>query len=100
MLAVSKDIGAEAVPGRCRRPVLKAREGCHPEIEPAIPLRLAPQHQLDEEEVDDATRRFWEVAHEVDGNLMLSPTLPAVRSEEHTSDIQSLMRYSYDVLCL
>src|SRR3546814_5369549 len=24
----------------------------------------------------------------------------AVRSEEHTSDIQSLMRISYDVLCL
>src|SRR3546814_10065434 len=28
------------------------------------------------------------------------PTIPAVRSEEHTSELQSLMRISYAVFCL
>src|SRR3546814_1946880 len=28
------------------------------------------------------------------------PTYPAVRSEEHTSELQSLMRISYAVFCL
>src|SRR3546814_6626492 len=28
------------------------------------------------------------------------PTRPAFRSEEHTSELQSLMRISYDVFCL
>src|SRR3546814_10162034 len=35
----------------------------------------------------------------VEGRL-LAPALPAVRSEEHTSELQSLMRISYAVFCL
>src|SRR3546814_7343574 len=31
---------------------------------------------------------------------MLKPVMPAIRSEEHTSELQSLMRISYAVFCL
>src|SRR3546814_8018560 len=34
------------------------------------------------------------------GNIALSPGSTASRSEEHTSELQSLMRISYDVSCL
>src|SRR3546814_3627374 len=32
--------------------------------------------------------------------LTMPPAVGAVRSEEHTSELQSLMRISYDVFCL
>src|SRR3546814_2916604 len=34
------------------------------------------------------------------GNPAADRTLPAARSEEHTSELQSLMRISYAVFCL
>src|SRR3546814_1853370 len=34
------------------------------------------------------------------GMMMLSPTVISMRSEEHTSELQSLMRISYAVFCL
>src|SRR3546814_7303448 len=34
------------------------------------------------------------------GMMMLSPTIISLRSEEHTSELQSLMRTSYAVFCL
>src|SRR3546814_4141379 len=36
----------------------------------------------------------------VDGNTMLGQSLAIIRSEEHTSELQSLMRISYAVFCL
>src|SRR3546814_8052550 len=44
-------------------------------------------------------RREEALAHEPDLVLDLS-LLPAGRSEEHTSELQSLMRISYAVICL
>src|SRR3546814_6105413 len=36
----------------------------------------------------------------ISGEVMNAPKFLAGRSEEHTSELQSLMRISYDVLCL
>src|SRR3546814_3373665 len=36
----------------------------------------------------------------VRGQYGYKPALPAIRSEEHTSELQSLMRISYAVFCL
>src|SRR3546814_1072019 len=57
---------------------------------------------------DGAPKRWREVApflwHEVGGNDRLAAQLvdgkPVRRSEEHTSELQSLMRISYAVFCL
>src|SRR3546814_4016490 len=35
-----------------------------------------------------------------EGSLSVTNTLVGIRSEEHTSELQSLMRNSYDVFCL
>src|SRR3546814_7860091 len=40
------------------------------------------------------------VSSEVDTPLDRAPTMDASRSEEHTSELQSLMRISYAVFCL
>src|SRR3546814_3406266 len=47
-------------------------------------------------------RRLHEEAHEaeLDPVLLLEAVLVFVRSEEHTSELQSLMRISYAVFCL
>src|SRR3546814_4226955 len=57
-----------------------------------------------------ATPKIWELAGDaVDGALVVDPIGPgnpntdavkAIRSEEHTSEFQSLMRNSYAVFCL
>src|SRR3546814_9715958 len=36
----------------------------------------------------------------IDGEVMMIPSDEAFRSEEHTSELQSLMRISYAVFCL
>src|SRR3546814_3023308 len=40
------------------------------------------------------------VAHALTAQVPRSALTPANRSEEHTSELQSLMRISYDVFCL
>src|SRR3546814_6131871 len=40
------------------------------------------------------------VGHEEDDNLLRGRRAAPVRSEEHTSELQSLMRISYAVFCL
>src|SRR3546814_4673941 len=37
---------------------------------------------------------------DVRSRLQISPACPLIRSEEHTSELQSLMRISYAVFCL
>src|SRR3546814_6994888 len=47
------------------------------------------------------TNVTWEAYAMVAGGLAIIYLLPRVtRSEEHTSELQSLMRISYDVFCL
>src|SRR3546814_10770687 len=45
-------------------------------------------------------RRVKEEAQEVLGQFDRLRLMPEVRSEEHTSELQSLMRISYAVFCL
>src|SRR3546814_3949989 len=49
---------------------------------------------------DDPWRRSGTLAHAVDEALLGGYTSEGVRSEEHTSELQSLMRISYAVFCL
>src|SRR3546814_6950042 len=48
----------------------------------------------------EAGRLIEEVGRRGLGNIEFRPLVPASRSEEHTSELQSLMRISYAVLCL
>src|SRR3546814_10035847 len=59
--------------------------------------------------VDEPTMRIWSRASAMAGAAMTRPVRAAtaslllitgVRSEEHTSELQSLMRISYAVFCL
>src|SRR3546814_8008772 len=45
-------------------------------------------------------RDEYVVLHGVYGTIRLRRGLEVLRSEEHTSELQSLMRISYDVFCL
>src|SRR3546814_9215540 len=42
---------------------------------------------------------YFGVFGDVTGTLTIDPTNPAARTEEHTSELQSLMRNSYAVFC-
>src|SRR3546814_10421744 len=68
-------------------------------LKEALPLvdRLAPEHL--ELAVDDPQSLFEQVRHA--GSIFMGRMTPeAVRSEEHTSELPSLMRISYAVFCL
>src|SRR3546814_9695896 len=60
---------------------------------------LGPEDDQNRGELDDRRRDVeeQEVKHRVDA---LGPALDHLRSEEHTSELQSLMRISYAVFCL
>src|SRR3546814_3325404 len=61
--------------------------------------RVGYQHRtdwLDDISVDATQDIFWDATERVD----LSVRYEIVRSEEHTSELQSLMRISYAVFCL
>src|SRR3546814_8283384 len=48
----------------------------------------------------DFARLLWAGSHKDVWRLPRRPRSIQVRSEEHTSELQSLMRYSYAVFCL
>jgi hypothetical protein len=62
---VSEEEGAETVPERCQRVFLEPGERRHPEIEPLIALRLAPQEELHEQELHEARVRAGSVSHQI-----------------------------------
>src|SRR3546814_4030999 len=95
---------ADPLPGRAARRVAPSRSGCVPRLprfearpRDLCPLRLFGALMLSPEE--------WSIvvlSLKVGGAAVLA-TLPlafAIRSEEHTSELQSLMRISYAVFCL
>src|SRR3546814_6656683 len=43
---------------------------------------------------------MWDAVHDVASGQLTGGSLAAFRSEEHTSELQSLMRISYAVFCL
>src|SRR3546814_3857054 len=51
---------------------------------------------------DPSTLGIYQIAYQdlIDAGLMVGPRLRSTRSEEHTSELQSLMRHSYAVFCL
>src|SRR3546814_2569077 len=55
-----------------------------------------PQEQAANGTIDTAS----DFSSEHRGGIMPVSSTPAVRSEEHTSELQSLMRISYAVFCL
>src|SRR3546814_5208421 len=71
--------GAVSVEGKCAS------------MEPGV----APQRQF--RQVKVAGRRIWLLG---EGGLVADDLAAAERSEEHTSELQSLMRISYAVFCL
>src|SRR3546814_6650972 len=49
---------------------------------------------------DRGPRHFFQHRFGEDGEEMIAPDDASLRSEEHTSELQSLMRISYAVFCL
>src|SRR3546814_2306318 len=62
---------------------------CPASAVPTRPAPTAPGHRLGAESIAYPSRSF-----------VLLASVSASRSEEHTSELQSLMRLSYAVLCL
>src|SRR3546814_8192711 len=82
----SEDLGVRAECGGCC-----ACATCHVYVAPQWLDRLLPQS---DDEID-----MLDLAFAVETNSRLSCQI-AMRSEEHTSELQSLMRISYAVFCL
>src|SRR3546814_2056932 len=58
-------------------------------------------HQADEDQVHRVAKGLGNRYHPaVVGAVEVGETVQAARSEEHTSELQSLMRISYAVFCL
>src|SRR3546814_11568222 len=62
-------------------------------------LKLAGMRHAYDEVIADALKRQHPVQHVV-GDLLKAEVAEKHRSEEHTSELQSLMRISYAVFCL
>src|SRR3546814_1488430 len=77
-----------------------------PEIGPSLPHELQdknmPDASLGESSASIRRRRVARYLHTESGAavLLVIVTVVALRSEEHTSELQSLMRISYAVFCL
>src|SRR3546814_5398666 len=69
------------------------------EMIPARMHRLARALKAAQRAVQDRRAEFPDLPRGR-GKTVLSPSGKAVRSEEHTSELQSLMRISYAVFCL
>src|SRR5437879_11316087 len=57
--------GADAHPDGTEGTVLETGERCHAEVEPAVTVLLAPQHELEEHVVHHTGRRIGDVPHQV-----------------------------------
>src|SRR3546814_8401271 len=62
-----------------------------------VKMPVMPSPSLEDERVSPAFRRWNQPPFFCSG---ASVTRPGTRSEEHTSELQSLMRISYAVFCL
>src|SRR3546814_7708560 len=68
---------------------------CHLRLARRFPGHLAPrQHSA------PPPGRAHTVEHRIANRLLIARHQPEARSEEHTSELQSLMRISYAVFCL
>src|SRR3546814_5907587 len=80
------------------------RSGCTPAEQPVAPIepRILMHHQVGEREPETETGETENDrdSHNIWHHGKQRITKQSERSEEHTSELQSLMRISYDVLCL
>src|SRR3546814_3669334 len=82
-------------------------DGAHPVVAPVMLARqhlVLAQHRLGAAQVDDDVAELVALDQTVDDLadpvLVLAELAEPLRSEEHTSELQSLMRISYAVFCL
>src|SRR3546814_3264230 len=83
----------DVVAGRYRQQPMLAQMGDEPA---AVDLQLDPQHQAATAHAFKQMIMVWD--HLL--KRLLQHLAGLARSEEHTSELQSLMRISYAVLCL
>src|SRR3546814_7003927 len=85
-------------PGRAGRRHLRIERQVRSRHErlPHLPLRVRPGSELD----DGPGPRVAGQLHVAEPQMMRAPIGAIDRSEEHTSELQSLMRISYAVFCL
>src|SRR3546814_6328491 len=98
----SSDVCSSDLRIRAQPPLLVITQGqngarIHDRIEPMA--RAGKLLLLAAEDLTDAVAKAQHVLGN-DGLMLLSPGAPSFKSEEHTSELQSLMRTSYAVFCL
>src|SRR3546814_1703193 len=74
--------------------------GCRKAHAPTLASRATTTNQATASAAGLSSRRFKARRSQPKGRARLPRTRPAGRSEEHTSELQSLMRISYAVFCL
>src|SRR3546814_2338710 len=75
------------------------RESCGQQRARAVAGKGPNEHRLDDRPAEDF-QRMIERSDEIGGRVDKRPVEVKYRSEEHTSELQSLMRISYAVFCL
>src|SRR3546814_4775402 len=94
-----REIGGQ----RSRLDALLAQRGEGQAADPfrkVVPRRVGQQRQMREARHGEAECGEELYLHRRIGDVVLAPDHMADRSEEHTSELQSLMRISYAVFCL
>src|SRR3546814_10488952 len=97
----SSDLNVFTIPKRQVRHELGGNGGV--QVAKGLPIDVRVD-DLGNGDAEVARQRCLGAGHDVDGNVVeIASDLheqSSFRSEEHTSELQSLMRISYDVFCL
>src|SRR3546814_10519111 len=81
--------------------IANRRRGCAQILDPAVGA-AADEHHIDRQPLDQRARRQAHIVKHparLTGGVRVRKPI-RIRSEEHTSELQSLMRISYAVFCL
>src|SRR3546814_10185755 len=95
----SSDLSASTSPRQGPAALRRCRKETFPISQPVAPRRRYPGRAPTSRR-PPSPRRRPPPADRAEGRLLLPPTRSGGRSEEHTSELQSLMRISYAVFCL
>src|SRR3546814_4972897 len=85
-------VAEQVAVARC---ILAGQAGCHARLQYAVALGHAPGGGIDDGPVQDVSHG----GNETPGRIARQAGIGLQRSEEHTSELQSLMRTSYAVFC-
>src|SRR3546814_7426990 len=94
-MTISRSHAALAFLGSTALPAIPA----HAAIQPSEPGYSSDQPRQDTSE-DSGDEIIVVTGSHIRGAAIASPVITVGRSEEHTSELQSLMRISYAVFCL